>query len=99
MEGILGVEEARYKARLVPKGYSQIPSVDFTYVFSLIVKHSSIRTLLSIVAMHDFEIEQLVVKTVFLYGELEEDINMQKFEGLVVSGKKNYVCLLKKVPL
>ncbi|KAG8472135.1 hypothetical protein CXB51_036415 [Gossypium anomalum] len=54
-----GVEEPRYKAKLVTKGYSQIPRVDFTDVFSLVVKHSSIRALLGIVTMHDLELEQL----------------------------------------
>ena len=39
-EGTLGVESARYKVRLVSKCYSQIPSVDFTDVFSLVVKHT-----------------------------------------------------------
>ncbi|KAG8481939.1 hypothetical protein CXB51_026741 [Gossypium anomalum] len=48
--------------------------VDFTDVFSPVVKHSSIRALLGIVAMHDLELEQLDVKTAFLHGELEEDI-------------------------
>ncbi|KAG8503248.1 hypothetical protein CXB51_001184 [Gossypium anomalum] len=38
-------------------GYSQIPGVDFTDVFSLVVKHSSIRALLGVVAMHDLELE------------------------------------------
>ncbi|KAG8492401.1 hypothetical protein CXB51_009724 [Gossypium anomalum] len=75
-EGTPGVEEPRYKARLVAKGYSQIPGVDFTDVFSPVVKHSLIRDLLGIVAMHDLELEQLDVKTAFLYGELEEDIYM-----------------------
>ncbi|KAG8472328.1 hypothetical protein CXB51_035360 [Gossypium anomalum] len=51
------VEEPRYKARLIAKGYSQIPGVDFTDVFSPVVKHSSIRALLGIVAMHDLELE------------------------------------------
>ncbi|KAG8482631.1 hypothetical protein CXB51_024131 [Gossypium anomalum] len=54
-----GVEEPRYKVRLVAKGYSQIPRVDFTDVFFPVVKHSSIRALLGIVAMHDLELEQL----------------------------------------
>ncbi|KAG8479428.1 hypothetical protein CXB51_029898 [Gossypium anomalum] len=84
-EGTPGVEEPRYKARLVAKGYSQIPGVDFTDVFSPAVKHSSIRALLGIVAMHDLELEQLDVKTAFLHGELEEDIYMQQPEGFIVS--------------
>ncbi|KAG8473058.1 hypothetical protein CXB51_035009 [Gossypium anomalum] len=58
-EETLGVEESRYKAMLVAKGYSQIPGVDFTDVFFPIVKHSLIQALLGIVAMHDLELEQL----------------------------------------
>ncbi|KAG8472722.1 hypothetical protein CXB51_034750 [Gossypium anomalum] len=84
-EGTSGVEEPRYKARLVAKGYSQIPEVDFTDVFSPFVKHSWIRALLGIVAIHDLELEQLDVKTTFLHGELEEDIYMQQPEGFTVS--------------
>ena len=89
-------EPTRYKARLVAKGCSQISGIDFNDVFSLVVKHSSIRTLLSIVAMRDYELEQLDVKTAFLHGELEEDIYMDQPEGFVVSGKEKLVCRLKK---
>ena len=42
------------------------------------VKHSSIRDLLRIVAFHDYELKKLDVKTIFLHGELEEDIYMKK---------------------
>ncbi|KAG8499580.1 hypothetical protein CXB51_006211 [Gossypium anomalum] len=56
-EGTPGVEEPRYKVRLVAEGYSQIPGVDFTDMFSPVVKHSSIRALLGIVAIHDLELE------------------------------------------
>ena len=56
-EGIPGVEEARYKARLVSKGYTHDLDVDFIDVFSPVVKHSFIQTLRSRVAMHDFELE------------------------------------------
>ncbi|KAG8478805.1 hypothetical protein CXB51_028698 [Gossypium anomalum] len=62
-KGTPGVEEPKYKARLVAKGYSKILGVDFTDVFSPVVKHSSIRALLGIVAIHDLELEQLDVKT------------------------------------
>jgi hypothetical protein len=39
---------------------------------------TSIRTILSLMAAEDLHIEQLDVKTVFLYGDLEEDIYMQQ---------------------
>ncbi|KAG8479376.1 hypothetical protein CXB51_029148 [Gossypium anomalum] len=56
-EGTSGVEEPRYKAWLVAKGYSQIPGVVFTDVFFSVVKYSLSRALLGIVAMHDLELE------------------------------------------
>jgi len=62
----------RYKARLVAKGYSQVQGVDFNEVFSPVFKHTSIRVLLSLVTIKDFELEQLDVKTAFLHGDLEE---------------------------
>jgi hypothetical protein len=59
------------------------------------VKHSSIRTFLSLVAMHNYELEQLDVKTTFLHGDLEEGIYMDQSEDFV-PGKEDYLCRLKK---
>ena len=56
-EGTPGIKEAKYKARLVAKGYSQVPSVEFTDMFSPVIKHSLIRALLGIMAMHNLELE------------------------------------------
>ena len=55
-EGTPGVENARYKVRLVVKGYSQILGVYFIDVFSPVVKHSSIQDFLRIMAFHDYEL-------------------------------------------
>lgn len=70
--GLQEKDDDKFKAQLVGKGYSQISGADFKDVFSLVVKHTSIRVLLTLVAMQDLELEQLNVKTAFLHGELEE---------------------------
>lgn len=70
-DGIPGVEPARYKARLVAKDFTRREGVDFNEIFSLVVKHTSIRVLLSLVAHFNMELEQMDVKTAFLHGDLE----------------------------
>ena len=67
-EGIEGVEGARFKARLVARGFTQREGIDYNEIFSPVVKHTSIRMLLSLVATEDMELEQ----TTFLHGDLEE---------------------------
>jgi hypothetical protein len=69
--------EKRYKARLVVKGFAQKKGIDFDEIFSLVVKMTSIRTILSLVAIEDLHLEQLDVKITFLHGDLEEEIYMQ----------------------
>jgi hypothetical protein len=69
--------EKRYKARLVVKGFAQKKGIDFDEIFSPVVKMTSIRTILSLVAVEDLHVEQLDVKTTFLHGDLEEEIYMQ----------------------
>ena len=50
----------------------QKEGIDYYKIFSPIVKHTSIRVILSIVATYNLELEQLDVKTTFLNGELEK---------------------------
>lgn len=59
-------------------------------------RDTSICTLLAIVALNDYELEQLDVNTSFLHGELEEEIYMRQVNGYIVEDKKDHVCLLKK---
>ena len=95
-EGILGAKALRFKARLVARGIIQKEGVDFTEVFSPVVKHSSIRMLLSIIALTDMELDEMDVKTTFLHGKLEEEILMTQPEGFEVKGKEYCVCHLNK---
>uniref|UniRef100_A0A2N9G6Q3 CCHC-type domain-containing protein n=1 Tax=Fagus sylvatica TaxID=28930 RepID=A0A2N9G6Q3_FAGSY len=72
----------RYKARLVVKGFQQKEGVDYTDIFSPVVKLTTIRLVLGIVATENLHLEQLDVKTAFLHGDLEEDIYMQSATGI-----------------
>jgi hypothetical protein len=64
----------RYKDRLFIKGFAQKKDIDFDKIFSPIAKMTSIRTILSLVAVEDLHLEQLDVKINFLHGDLDEDI-------------------------
>lgn len=48
-------KKERYKERLVAKGFSQKEGIDFTEIFSLVVKMSSIRVILGIFVALDLE--------------------------------------------
>ena len=67
----------QYKAILVAKRYAPKEGIYYNEIFSLIVKHASVRMLLAIVIQFDLELEQINVKTTFLHGELEEKIYMK----------------------
>ena len=83
-----GGNPPRYKARIVVKGFQQKKGVDFDEIFAPVVKMTSIRTVLSIAANMDLEVEQLDVKTAFLHGDLEEEIYMHQPEGFVEKCKE-----------
>nr|KYP60451.1 Retrovirus-related Pol polyprotein from transposon TNT 1-94 [Cajanus cajan]KYP60461.1 Retrovirus-related Pol polyprotein from transposon TNT 1-94 [Cajanus cajan] len=57
---------------------------------------SSIIAVSSLEATLNLEVEQTDVKTVFLYGGLEEEIYMKQPDGFQVKGKEDYVCRLRK---
>ena len=86
----------RYKARLVVKGFQQKEGIDYTEIFSPVVKMSTIRLVLRMVAVESLHLEQLDVKTAFLHGDFEEDLYMIQPEGFTVQGQENLVYKLRK---
>jgi hypothetical protein len=67
----------KFKAHLVAKGYSQQKVVDYEEIFFPVVRYTSIRAVLALVAHYDMALDQMDVKTAFLHGDLEEQIYME----------------------
>lgn len=93
----------RYKARVVAKGFTQTPGVDFGETFSPVARIGSIRLLMAMAVELNLNVYQLDFVTAYLNGEIEEKIYMktpteiQKIldinEHELYEGK---VCLLQK---
>ncbi|GAU47849.1 hypothetical protein TSUD_404260 [Trifolium subterraneum] len=89
-------EGEKFKARLVAKGYSQQKRIDYDEIFFPVVRHTSIRAVLALVASRDMHLEQMDVKTTFLHDNLDEQIYMEQAEGFSDTGKGRLVCKLKR---
>lgn len=84
----------RYKARLVARGFTQQYGIDYYETFSPVVRFTSIRSILAMVAQKNMHMMQFDVKTAFLNGELDENVYMEQPVGFNDNTRK--VCKLKK---
>lgn len=64
----------RFKARLVARGFSQEPGIDYDKVFAPILRFESLRMLMAIIAILGLEACQMDVYNAYLEGELKEKI-------------------------
>ena len=88
----------RFKARLVGRGFTQVYGVDFMETYAPVAKLQSLRILLALGAVEDYEIDQMDVVTAFLIPDLPEVIYMEQPEGFEKhskGGKKQY-CRVRK---
>lgn len=67
----------RLKAWLIAKGQHQLDGIDFTETHSQVVKPGTIRLVLSLATVKDWDIRQLYVKNAFLHGFLNEEVFME----------------------
>jgi hypothetical protein len=71
-----------FKARLVACGYSQIPGVDFTDVYSPVVHDVTFRIMLVAELKWKLKSKIVDVESAFLNGDLEEEIYMDCPDGM-----------------
>lgn len=77
------------------KGYTQQEGLDFIETFSPVVKLTTIRVLLALVASQKWHLHQLDINNAFLHGDLEEEIYMKPPLGLSLP-HPDMVCKLKR---
>ena len=73
---------ARFKVRLVVKGFHQKHGIDYNETFAPTVKFTSIRVLLALAAQHDWELVQWDVEVAFLNATVHEEIYIVLPPGL-----------------
>ena len=81
---------------MVAKGFKQQHGVDFDEIFSPMVKMTTLRVVLGLVAIEDMELVQMDVKIAFPHGDLEEDVYMAQPEGYEQPSREQLVCKLNK---
>lgn len=75
----------RRKARIVAKGFNQIPGIDFYESYSPVGRLSSLRLLFALSAKHHLAVTQLDVTTAYLYGDIDTETYMDLPELLLDS--------------
>ncbi|GJR60442.1 uncharacterized mitochondrial protein-like protein, partial [Tanacetum coccineum] len=94
------------------KGYTQEEGIDYDEVFAPVARIEAIRLFLAYASFKDFVVYQMDVKSVFLYGNIEEKMSsmgeltfflglqvQQKKDGIFISQDKYVEEILKKFRL
>lgn len=71
----------KHKATLVAKGYNQQEGIDSSDTFNPVTKMVTVRSVLALAAIHDWELFQMDVVTAVLQGDLHEEVYMDTPKG------------------
>nr|GEU80921.1 putative reverse transcriptase domain-containing protein [Tanacetum cinerariifolium] len=89
-------ERLENKARLVARGYLQEEGIDFEESFALVARLEAIQIFLAYAAYKNMVVYQMDMKTVFLNGNLREEVYVSQPNGFVDQNNPNTVYKLKK---
>jgi hypothetical protein len=80
----------------VAKGFTQREGIDYNETFSPVSSKDSFRIIMALVTHYNLELHQMDVKTIFLNGDLYENVYMAQRKGFVVEGNESLGCHLTK---
>ena len=86
----------KHKARMVTRGFTQQPVIEFNETFSPVACMDTIKSSLAITAQNKLPIYQMDVKSTFLNGYLEEEVYVEPPQGYEVPVQEHKVYRLEK---
>jgi Reverse transcriptase (RNA-dependent DNA polymerase) len=86
----------KLKARLVAKGYVQQHDIDFEEVFAPVARMETVRLIMAIAVQEGWLLHHMDVKSVFLNGDLKEEIYVTQPSGFEIKGQEHKVLKLHK---
>ena len=82
--------------RLVARGFTQQPIIEFKETFTLVAQMDTTKTILSIVVHNKWHVYQVDVKYAFLNVYMEKELYVKQPRGYEVSGQEHKVYRLQK---
>jgi len=83
----------RYKARLVPQGFNQVPGRDFDETWAPVPNAATTSAIFAVAAANDWEIHHVDIKTAFLDAKIGKDMYNKLPDG-VEDGDPGEICQL-----
>jgi hypothetical protein len=86
----------KHKARLVARGFLQRDGIDFDDAFAPVARMESVRLLLALATQEGWCVHHMDVKSVFLNGDLKEEVYVHQPPGFAIPDKEGKVLRLRK---
>ena len=72
----------RFKARIVMKGFMQRQGIDFINTYAPVAKWSTIRTLLAITTIKDWDLHHIDFETAFMVPKMDAEVYIRVTDGM-----------------